>query len=147
MVQVEVRKRAWHRWTEEEKEIIRRDYQHTIASKKEIAERLKVSWQAVAGQIARMGIAKRTDRQHWTPEQDERLAQLITKYAPGRVAIRMHRSVNSVVIRAKRLGLSRRVRDGWYTKRDVCEILGVDHHKAQRWIDSGRIESKLSYRN
>ena len=46
-------------------------------------------------------------------------------------------------LKAKRLHLSRRVRDGWYTKKEVCEMLGVDHHKVQHWIDRGWL--KASY--
>jgi len=54
----------------------------------------------------------------------------------------MHRSLNSVVVRMKRLHLSRRVRDGWYTKREVCEILGMDHKWVQRRIDSGALKAE-----
>ena len=134
----------WHRWTQEEDNIIRRDYKHTKASKIEIASRLGVTWQAVNGRVQIMGIAKRTDRKSWDPKQDERLMELMGKYSPFTVARKLRRSVNSVVLRFKRLGGSRRLgRDGWYTKQEVCEILGVDHHWIQRRIDCGAL--KASY--
>jgi len=57
----------------------------------------------------------------------------------------MHRSINSVVVMSKRLGCSRRVRDGWFTKREVCEILGVDHKWVQRRIDSGVIKATYHF--
>lgn len=130
-----------HRWTEEERNIVRRDYRHSHASRCEIAARLGVTEYAVAGQIAAMGIAKRTDRRPWTPEEDERLANLITRYCPRRVARLMHRSLNSVVVRSQRIGCRRSVRDGWFTKREVCEILGVDHKWVQRRIDSEALKA------
>jgi len=137
---------TWHRWIEEEDEIIRRDYKHTKASKIEIAGRLGVSWQAVNGRIQKMGLAKRTDRMvRWDERQDEQLMELMCRYSPFTVARKMHRSVNSVVVRLKRLHGSRLARNGWYTKREVCEILGMDHKWVQRRIDSGAIEATYHY--
>lgn len=134
-----------HKWTEEEREIVRRDFTHTHASRREIAHRLGVTEFGVAGQIATMGIAKKTGRRSWRPKEDEQLGELVTRYAPITIAKRMHRSVNSVVVRSTRLGYHRRVRDGWYTKKEVCELFGVDHKWVQNRIDSG--ELKATYHN
>jgi len=134
-----------HRWTDEEREIIRRDYKHTHASRRHLAEILSarcgdtVTEYAVAGQIAIMGIAKRDDRRPWTPHEKERLATLIPQFNPRVIAKMMHRSLNSVVVQSKRIGASRRIRDGWFTKTEVCEILGVDHKWVQRRIDSNSL--------
>jgi hypothetical protein len=46
-----------------------------------------------------------------------------------------------VKVKAVRLKLNLRVRDGWYTKADVCEIVGEDHKKVQRWIDRGFLKA------
>lgn len=141
----------WHRWTDEEREIIRRDYRHTHESRRELAKKIslmsgdKVTEFAVAGQISMMGIAKRDDRRPWTPREKERLAEIIHQYNPRKVARMMHRSLNSVVVQSKRQNASRRVRDGWFTKREVCEILGVDHHWVQRRIDSGALKASYHY--
>ena len=52
-----------HRWTEEERDYIRNNYRGTHASREAIAEALGISPFAVAGgQIAKMGIAKCSDR-------------------------------------------------------------------------------------
>ena len=126
-----------HKWTEEERAFVRVNYRHTHASRIELGKLLSVTEYAVAGQIAGMGIAKRTDRRPWTPDEDEQLADLIMRYSPRGVAIRMHRSLNSVVVRAKRLGFSRRARNDWFTKREVCELLGVDHKWVGTRIDRG----------
>ena len=103
----------------------------------------KVTEFAVAGQISMMGIAKRDDRRPWTFKEEGKLAEIIHQYGPRQVAKMMHRSLNSVVVKSKRIGASRRVRDGWFTKAEVCEILGMDHKWVQRRIDSGAI--KASY--
>lgn len=132
-----------HRWTEEERQIIRRDYKHTRACRRELARRLGVTDFAVAGQISMMGIGKRTDRRPWGREEDERLGQIMHLYAPSVVATMMHRSRNAVVSRAKRLSISRRVRDGWFTETDVCHILGKDHRWVERRIQTGNL--KASY--
>jgi hypothetical protein len=134
-----------HKWTDEEREIVRRDYKGTHASNREIARMLGVTEYQVRGQASRMGLGKRTDRRPWDPDQDERLRALIPCYSVNYIANLMHRSVNSVVVRSKRLGLHRRNHDGWYTKLEVCEILGVDHHWVQRRIDSGAL--KATYHN
>ena len=130
-----------HKWTDEERLIVRRDYAQTHASRRAIASKLGVTECAVAGQIALMGIAKRTDRHPWTAKEDGRLRNLIHQYAAITVARMMHRSHNSVVVKAKRLGIHLRFRDGWYTKIEVCEILGVDHKWVQHRIDSGALKA------
>lgn len=130
-----------HCWTDEERDIIRRDYRQTHASRNEIARRLGVTENAVTGQIAKMGIAKRSDRHPWTPEEDEKLADFIHRYCPSTVAHKMGRGINSVVVRSKRLGHHRRVRDGWFIKLEVCEILGKDHKWLQKRIDSGQLKA------
>jgi len=135
-----------HQWTDEEQEIVRRDYRGTNASAQAIADRLGngITIWAVKGAVQRMGIAK-VHRNGWTPGEDEQLAQLITRFAPATVARKMKRGVNSVVVRSKRLGLSRRVRDGWFTKREVCAILGVDHKWVQIRIDAGQLKASYHY--
>lgn len=128
-----------HNWTEEERDFIRVSYRHTVDSRREIAQLLGVSEDAVAGQIERQGVGKRIGRRRWTEEEDEQLGDLIGRCSVTQIAKRMKRSVQSVVIRARRLHYSRRTRDGWFTKREVSEILGVDHKRVQGWIDRGEL--------
>lgn len=129
-----------HRWTEEELEIVRRDYRGTIASAQEIADRLGVTKYAVKGQVQKLGIAMQKSPD-WTTKELEMLRELIHKHSVPQIAKRLHRSPNAVKIKATRLKLGLRCRTDWYTKREVCEILGVDHKKVQSWIDSGAIEA------
>ncbi len=140
-----------HIWTDEERAIIRRDFKHTRSSRQLLARQLteitgeRITEYGVAGQIAIMGIAKSDDRRQWTPEEEVKLMELIPSYCPRVVAKMMHRSINSVVVKSKRLNISRRVRNGWFTKSELMEILGHDHHWIQRRIDSGALPATYHY--
>jgi len=133
--------RTNHIWTDEERAIIRRDYRHNRQSLVDLAKRLGVTPFGVGGQVNRMGIAKSDDRRYWTKEEEETLAELMPHFCSQRVAQMMHRSINSVVVKSKRLNISTSVRNGWYTKREVMEILGHGHRWIQRRIDSGAIKA------
>ena len=130
-----------HKWTDEEREIIRRDFRQTSASQRELANRLGVTGPQVAHQIARMGLGKRSDRRPWTPEENSRLLDLIEEKSTVQIAKSMRRTVNAVVVQAKRLNASPRNRAGWYTMREVCEILGMDHHWLSRRIENGSLQA------
>jgi len=129
-----------HYWTDEERDIVRREYDGHNFTALKIANKLGVTFNAVKGQVTKMGIAVDKSRD-WTAGETEILRELITQYSPLTIARRLKRSVNSVVVKSKRLRLSRRARDGWFTKKEVCEIFGVDHRKIQRYIDSGELKA------
>ena len=137
-----------HKWTDDERDIVHREYDGTNQKSQQIAGKLssivgdKITLCAVKGQASMMGIMQ-DKSPDWTEREVETLAEMITVYSPMYVAKKLHRSVNAVVVKSKRLGLSRRARDGWFTKREVCEIMGVDHKKIQTYID--REDLKASY--
>ena len=131
-------------WTEDEREVVRRGYRGTNASARDVGRRLGRSVWAVKGMVQRLGIT-RTKPHNWTEDEDERLIELLGKHPPTQVAKRMHRSVNAVVVHSQRLGFSRRSRDGWYTAKDVCQMLGVDHHWLEPYIDRGELEATWHY--
>jgi len=128
-----------HKWTEEERGVVRTLYGQDNKSAQLIADRLGVTLFAVKGQVQQLGISKRTGRLWWHTDNDEKLKELIPRYSVTTVARMLGVSISSVINRAKRLSLSRRSRDGWYTKRDICGILGVDHKRVQTFIDSGTL--------
>lgn len=134
-----------HKWIEDELNIIRRDYRHTHESLLAIANHLNVSIYAVKGQISLMGLGRSADRRHWTEKEEKKLRQLIPRMCSLTIARKMHRSVNSVVVKSKRLGMSRRCHEGWYTEREVCEILGHEHRWIQRRIESGALRASSHY--
>ena len=137
-----------HKWTDEERDIVRREYNGTNQRSEQIAAKLsytagdKITLFAVKGQAAKMGIMQ-DKSPDWTEKEIEKLTEMIGSYSPFTIAKRLNRSLNAVVAKSKRIGLSRRVREGWFTKKEVCEIMGVDHKKIQGYIDRG--ELKASY--
>lgn len=137
-----------HKWTDGERDIVRREYDGTNQKSRQIAEKLsyitgdRITFFAVKGQASKAGIMK-DKSPNWTEKEMVTLTEMITAYSPVTIAKRLHRSLNAVVVKSKRLGLSRRARDSWFTKREVCEIMGVDHKKIQGYIDRGDL--KASY--
>jgi len=127
-----------HKWTEEEQEIVRRDYNGKNQSADDIAQRLGVTRCAVKGQVQKLGLAMQKSPP-WTEKELERLQELIHRHSTTTIAKMLHRSSNAVKVKATRLKLQLRTRDDWFTKREVGEILGVDHKKVQSWIDSGAL--------
>jgi hypothetical protein len=131
-------KRKVHHWTSEEEMIVRRDYKGTDKSAELIAAKLGVSFHAVKNKAQQLGINPVLGR--WTRHEEEMLEDMAGKYSPNVIAQKMRRSPNAIVVRMKRLHLSR-ARDGWYTKKDACVILGVDDHWIQRRIDDGKLKA------
>ncbi|KKM23102.1 hypothetical protein LCGC14_1618600 [marine sediment metagenome] len=131
----------WHRWTEGDEDILRRGWDNTKVTGCALAATIGVTYEAARHKAHLMVLFKRTDyrKRTWTPGEDGQLGEMIHRLAPATIARKLHRSTIAVCVRAKRLGLIRRVRDGWYTKREVCEILGMDHKWVQRRIDAGEI--------
>lgn len=130
-----------HKWTDEEHDIVRRDYRGTNASYQRIADRLSVTFYAVKGQAAKLGILQQKSPP-WDDKELDRLAKLIHTHSITQIAKKLHRSPNAVKVKATRLKLGLRLRDDWYTKKEICEILGVDHKKVQTWIDSGALVAR-----
>lgn len=138
-------KRPRHLWSQKEKDFVRLYYRGTRDSRRYLAAVLKVSEHAVAGQVNRMGLCKRSSRAKWTPDEDEQLRTLIGRYPVSRISKIMHRSPNAISVRAKRLKPSRRDRDDWYTLTEVAEILGVDRHWVERRITAGTLKASLQH--
>ena len=125
-------------------EVVRRGYRGTNASALEVGRKIGRSVWAVKGMVQKLGVSKPKPR-NWTEDEDERLIELMGKHPPQQVAKRMHRSCTACIMRSKRLGFSRRTRDGWYTEKDVCQMLGVDHHWVQPYIARGELKASWHY--
>jgi len=93
-------------------------------------------------QAARLGLTMKMDRQPWTPADLKVLEKLVGRVSSATIAKRLHRPESSVVNKLKRLGNSRRVREG-YTMRDLEQCLGEDHHKISVWIANGWLRDRL----
>jgi hypothetical protein len=129
-----------HHWTEDELDIVRRDYKGTRLSALSIAARLGVTQFAVIGQCQRMGLCLQKSPD-WSEDELEKLADLIHTKNVTQIGKILNRSPNAVKIKATRLKLGLRARDDWFTKKEVCEIVGSDHKKVQSWIDCGWLKA------
>jgi len=95
-----------------------------------------------------MGLGRCKSRSKpWTPDEDEKLAELITRFSPKTVSKKMRRSVGSVVQRCSRKKLSLRGRYGWYTVVDAAEVLGVSRSWVQARINTGILKAVPHYDN
>ena len=91
---------------------------------------------------ARLGLTMHMDRRPWTRTELDRLENMVGQVSTATIAKRLGRPESSVVNKLKRLGTSRRVRDG-YTMRELELCLGEDHHKITKWIQSGWLQDRL----
>ena len=93
-------------------------------------------------QTARLGLTMKMDRKPWTQAELTLVERLVGRVSAATIAKRLHRPESSVVNKLKRLGSSRRVREG-YTMRDLEQCLGEDHHKISAWIANGWLRDRL----
>jgi hypothetical protein len=84
-------------------------------------------------QAARLGLTLHMDRTPWTASEMNLLEKLVGHISSASIAKRLHRPESSVVNKLKRIGTSRRVRNG-YTMCDLGLCFGEDHHKITQWI-------------
>lgn len=92
-------------------------------------------------QAARLGLSMVIDRRAWTEMELHSLERFVGRLSTAKIAKRLHRSEGSVVNKLKRLGTSRRVREG-YTMRDLEQCLGEDHHKIAQWVRDGWLHDR-----
>lgn len=93
-------------------------------------------------QAARLVLTMHIDRRPWTRVEMDLLEKLVGLVSSATIAKRLRRPESSVVNKLKRMGTSRRVRDG-YTMRELELCLGEDHHKIAGWIKNGWLEDRL----
>ena len=93
-------------------------------------------------QAARLGLTLHMDRTPWTASEMNLLEKLVGHVSSATIAKRLHRPESSVVNKLKRIGTSRRVRNG-YTMRDLELCFGEDHHKITQWIKNGWLQDRL----
>lgn len=133
-----------HKWTDEDREYVRVHYRGDNKSAEEIAQVIGCTFNAVKGQVQNLGVQKNTDyRKEWTHAEEKQLRELVQTHSVRQISHIMHRGIGSLTNKIKRLRLSRRYRTGWYTKQEVCEILGVDHKWVQRRIDRRNLKARF----
>ena len=64
------------KWSEKDFKLLRELYPDKSIDKKEIEKRLKRSWETISWHARKIGLTLRTDVNYWTPEDEEKLAEL-----------------------------------------------------------------------
>lgn len=106
----------------------------------EIAKALNWPDWRVKRRAAEMGLTHPwpSERRDWDDAEVKFLQEWTGKRYVGWIAKKLGRSITSCVLRIKRLGISRRVREG-YTMRHLQLCFGTDHHVIERWVKEGRL--------
>ena len=129
-------------WTPERDQILRDRYDNRIKGRAaEIA--LALGWPkwAVTKRAARLGLAYPVSRKEWSAKEERFLWSHAGRRHVHWLAKRLGRSETSVVLKLKRMHLSRRWREG-HTLRDLEECFGCDHHVIDRWIRAGWLQGR-----
>lgn len=92
---------------------------------------------------AELGLTGQTNKgPDWTAADEAFLEQHIGTRHPNWIAKKLGRSVTAVIVKSKRLSISRRGARTWYTASQVAEGFGVDPSTAMRWIERGWLPAK-----
>ncbi|MBW3671478.1 MAG: hypothetical protein KY432_07370 [Acidobacteria bacterium] len=134
-------KKKKYEWTPERDQILREEYDGTIKGRAaEIGQRLGFPGWVVRKRASLLGLTRPADRREWTEQETAFLGDHAGTRTVRWIAKRLERSDASVVLKLKRLGISRAIRDGTYTLRELEECFGVDHHSIDRWIARGLLK-------
>lgn len=104
----------------------------------EIAAELGWPVWAVKRTAVKLGLTRpwSKDRRAWTADEEEFLRTWQGLRGPKWIGKRLGRGPTSVILKMKRLGLNRRIRDG-YSINNLGELMGVDSHTVDRWVKRG----------
>lgn len=138
-----------HQWTESERDLIRTQYDGTWQSAERLANIIGVSYNAVKGQVSKLGAAK-LKHVDWSPHEISLLTEWSSRISAQAMQRRLRvmgyrRSLTAVMVKLKRLHLQQRFRDGWYTSQEASDLLGVDAHWLRRRIDSGALRASYHH--
>lgn len=122
-----------------DRDYIRQHYQRD-RSVAQIAEDLTTTTRAVRWQARRLGLGRQRALP-FTSAEDQYILQYGQRLPLTTVARRLHKSVPQVSNRARHLHLSLRVRDGWYTKEEAAQVVGMRYQGLQHYINCGALRA------
>jgi hypothetical protein len=126
-------------WTPERDQVLLDRYDSRVKGRAaEIAAALGWPAWVVRKQASRLGLAHPwpADRRDWTPKEERFLLHHAGSRHVHWMAKQLGRSETSVILKLKRMKISRRWREG-YTLRELELCFGCDHHGIERWIRQG----------
>ena len=132
-------------WTLERDGILKADYDGKIKGRADqLAAKLGWPGWVIKKRAAVLGLCYPADRKDWTPKETRFLIFHVGHRTTHWMAKQLKRSESSVVLKLKRLKISRAVRSG-YMMRELEACFGIDHHQIERWVEKGWLKiRKLS---
>lgn len=131
-------------WTPERDQILRDHYRSNATA---IATRFFPGWQkwVITHRAQQLGLC-RTKEKPWTKAEDAFLLEHVGVHTAQWMQRQLRtRTVTAIIVRLKRLHISRRIQADGMTMRQLEQALGVDHRQIVAWWRSGRL--KGSYRS
>jgi hypothetical protein len=102
----------------------------------ELVTMLKVPRWRLRRWAIELGLTRaRTKEPPWTEEELAYLETNLKRMSVTAIAQHLGRTKDAVRVKAKRWGVNKQGSD--YTMRRLCDCLGVDHHKVERWLRDG----------
>lgn len=129
-------------WTPERDQLLRERYDGKVKGRA-AAIAAGFGWPrwVVAKRAAQLGLCYPADRREWTATEERFLWQHAGRRHVHWMTARLGRSESSVVLKLKRMKISRAWREG-YTVRDLELCFGCDHHGIDRWIRKGWLHGR-----
>ena len=130
-------KPAIYVWTAERDDLLRARYDGRVKGRAEqVAQALGWPKWVITRRAAALGLTYPADFRDWTPAEVTFLADHAGHRLPHWIARKLGRSHTAVVMKLRRLKISRILRDG-YGLQDLEACFGVDHHVIDRWVEKG----------
>jgi hypothetical protein len=132
-----------HRWTDEEREIVRQRYKGTRESAETIAKDLALSFLAVRGQVQRLKLGHPSRK--WSLEDLAFLGKNYGLLSDKVIEKKLDRTHNSIILAAKRhLHINRK--SNFHTATEISKLLGIPCMKTitQTWMPRGWIRGRKS---
>lgn len=137
------RKPLKYPWTPERDRILRERYDSRVRGRAdEIGQVFGWPGWVIKKRAQYLGLSQPTwngDRQGWTEEEERFLTAHAGRRHINWMAKRLQRSLTSVVLKIKRMKISRRWREGYHL-RELTLCFGTDHHVIERWVREGKLQ-------
>lgn len=136
------RKAKKYEWTPERDAVLRARYDGTVKGR--AAKVAKIfGWPrwVIVKRAATLGLCYPVERKDWTPGEVDFLMEYAGVRTAHWISLKLGRSETSVVLKFKRMKISRRVRGDGYTLRELVLCFGTDHHVIERWVREGKLKA------
>jgi hypothetical protein len=126
-------------WSDEKDAYLRKRYDSRVKGRTyELAKTLGWPRWQIKARARALGLSTPIRRQDFTAQEVTFIEEWTGTRSSHWIADQLKRTETSVILKQKRMGLSRRVRDG-YTLRSLEECFGTDHHVIERWVREGKL--------